>query len=125
MVKVILAKDGILAGSKFVGFNSKNGLPIGTSVLKSTEDALSNTSLLDTTYDFRGFVKHCLRKYQKERGLKATLALVGLSKSSYYRGMNADSQRFDSKFNQYVRSLAGIEAVFNCLHNIRSLTEKN
>lgn len=124
MVKVILAKDGILAGRKFIEFKSKYGLPIGATLLKTTEDALANQNLLDTTYEFRGFVKYCLRKYQKEHGLKATLKLTGLSKSAYYRGLNSDRQRFDSKFNKYLKSLAGVEIVFDALHNISSLAKE-
>lgn len=124
MVKVILAKDGILAGRKFIEFKSKYGLPVGNILLKTTEDALANQNSLDTTYEFRDFVKYCLRKYQKERGLKATLKITGLSKSAYYRGLNSGHQRFDSKFNQYVCSLTGIKIVFDCLYGINSLSEK-
>lgn len=125
------ATEGPLKGIKFKEIASDYCLPVATVYnphdifMSVTSQALIFQEYLDTSLSFRDFVKKCLKENTIGYGLKDTLQMTGLTYQSYKRGMQADHQRRDSGFNRYLRSLEGIEAVFNALRDVRASVNGN
>ena len=128
--KTVEATEGPLKGIKFKELASDHCLPvdIGDSSgcsMNVTGQALIFQDYLDTSLTFRDFVKKCLEDNTDWRGLKDTINMTGLTYQTYKRGMQAERQRRDSGFNKYLRSLEGIETVFNALRDARASVKDN
>lgn len=125
------ATEGPLKGIKFKVLASDYCLPVATVYgphdvyMSVSGQALIFQEYLDTSLSFRDFVKKCLKENTVCYGLKDTLQMTGLTYQSYKRGMQADHQRRDSGFNKYLRSLEGIEAIFNALRDTRVSVKDN
>lgn len=113
---------GLLKGIKFPNKGSHYSFPIESCGvhMSHTFQALRFQDYLDTTLTFRQFVQKCLKENTKSRGVKDTLYDTGLSYTSYKNGINADHQRKNAGFEKYLRSLVGVNLVFNALHNERA-----
>lgn len=120
--KTVKVEDGVLKGVPFKALVSDHELyvPSCGCWMNVTSQALIYQDYLDTTLTFREFVKKCLDAHSDKYGVKSTLKMTGMTRASYYRGMQTDHQRSDSGFNKYLRSLEPIEIVFNALHNARA-----
>ena len=130
-INTVEATEGPLKGIQFKELASDYCLPVttihgpGDVSMNVTGQALIFQDYLDTSLSFRNFVKKCLAEYNEWYGLKATLQETGLTYQSYKRGMQAEHQRRDSGFNKYLRSLEGIETVFNALRDARASVKDN
>ena len=130
-INTVEATEGPLKGIQFKELASDYCLPVATIhgpgdvSMNVTGQALIFQDYLDTNLSFRNFVKKCLAEYNEWYGLKATLQITGLTYQSYKRGMQAEHQRRDSGFNKYLRSLEGIETVFNALRDARTSVKDN
>lgn len=126
--KPVVARSGVLKGTAFMNLVAKHPLPLSKfDMVYSTADALQHQDLIwlhGEFADFRDMVQSYLVTYAKENGVKEVLRITGLSKAAYYRGINSDSQRADSAFNKYLKNLAGVELVYNQLHQVNSLARK-
>lgn len=125
------ATDGPLKGIKFKVLPSDYCAPLTTThgphdvYLSNTDQALIFQDYLDTSLSFNDFVKKCLKENTVCYGLKDTLTMTGLTYQTYKRGMQSDHQRRDSGFNKYLRSLEGVEKVFNALRDARASVKDN
>ena len=125
------AAEGILKGIKFKELASDYCLPLTTVngphdvYLSNTDQALIFQNYFDTSLSFKDFVKKCLKENTEWYGLKDTLTMTGLTYQTYKHGMQAEHQRRNSGFNKYLRSLEGIETVFNALRDARASVKDN
>lgn len=130
-INTVEATEGPLKGIQFKELGSDHPLPVTTisgphNVSMSVPgQALVFQEYLDTSLSFRDFVKKCLKENTECYGLKDTLNMTGLTYQTYKRGMQAEHQRRDSGFNKYLRSLEGIETVFNALRDARANVKDN
>lgn len=117
--------EGLLKGYKFPEEGSEHSFPIEScgAYMSHVSQALRFQDYLDTSMTFRQFVQKCLKENTKIRGLKDTLYATGLSYTSYKNGINAQHQRKNAGFEKYLRSLVGVNLVFNALHNERAKAE--
>lgn len=129
--KTVEATEGLLKGIQFKELASDYCLPVATVsdphnvYMSVTGQALIFQDYLDTSLTFRDFVKKCLKENTKWYGLKDTLDITGLTYQTYKHGMQAEHQRRDSGFNKYLRSLEGVETVFNALRDARTSVKGN
>lgn len=125
--KTVKVTDGVLKGVLFKELASEHELyvPSCGCWMSHTSQALRFQDYIDTTLTFRAFVQKCLDETSDKYGVKKTLKMTGMSRASYYRGMQAKHQRSDSEFNKYLKSLEPIESVFNALHNARANVKEN
>lgn len=114
--------EGVLKGYKFPDIGSKFSFPIESHgvYMSHVLQALIYQDYLDTSMTFRKFVQKCLKENTENKGLKDTLDITGLSYTSYKNGINAEHQRKNAGFEEYLRSLVGVHLVFNALHNERA-----
>lgn len=129
--KTVEAADGLLKGIQFKVLASDYCLPLTTVncphdvYLSNTDQALIFQDYLDISLTFRDFVKKCLKENTVCYGLKDTLNMTGLTYQTYKHGMQAEHQRRNSGFNKYLRSLEGVEEVFNALRDARASVKDN
>lgn len=130
-MNTVEATEGPLKDIQFKELVSDYCLPVDVGdssrgcSMSTTDQALIFQEYLDTSLSFRDFVKKCLAENTDWYGLKDTLQRTGLTHQSYKRGMQAEHQRRDSGFNKYLRSLEGIEKVFNALRDTRASVNGN
>lgn len=120
--KAVEVENGILKGYKFPNECADHSFPIESCSVSMSHviQAITFQDYLDTTLTFRQFVQKCLKENTENHGLKNTLDITGLSYASYKNGINSDHQRKNSGFEKYLRSLIGVNLVFNALHNERA-----
>ena len=129
--KTVEAAEGLLKGIQFKVLASDYCIPLTTThgphdvSLSNSDQALIFQDYLDTSLSFRDFVKKCLKENTVCYGLEDTLNMTGLTRQTYKHGIEAEHQRRDSGFNKYLRSLEGVEIVFNALRDARTSVKDN
>lgn len=118
----VKVETGVLKGVPFkeLAVSHELYLPSCGCWMSHTSQALRFQDYIDTTLTFREFVQKCLNETSNNYGVNEVLRMTGMTRASYYRGMQTDHQRSDSGFNKYLRNLEPIKIVFNALHNARA-----
>ena len=118
----VQVETGVLKGVPFkeLAVSHELYLPSCGCWMSHTSQALRFQDYIDTTLTFREFVQKCLSETAHSYGVNEVLRMTGMTRASYYRGMQTDHQRSDSGFNKYLRNLEPIKIVFNALHNART-----